>query len=93
MKVTRGFVALLVCLALTVPVLAQSSPQYDLSWHVIAGGGGRMAATGGHALLGTLGQPAVDVMSGAGYALCSGFWCGGVSAQTAAYLPLIVRGH
>ncbi len=84
---------LIICLALAVPVLAQSSANYDLSWHVIAGGGGRMESTG-HALLGTTGQPLVGSMTtGSGHSLCSGFWCGAAEEGVHIYLPLVVSNY
>jgi len=96
----KGFVVtlvLVVCLALAAPVLrqaqdvvlAQVSANYDLSWHVIAGGGGRMAGTQ-HTLQGTTGQAVVGPAAGSGHTLCSGFWCG-VEAEYRVYLPLVLR--
>ena len=76
-------------LAAAVPALAQVSANYDLSWHVIAGGGGRMASSG-HALVGTAGQPLTGPMLSSGYTLCSGFWCSG-AVQYRIYLPLVLR--
>jgi hypothetical protein len=85
--------ALAACLALALPVLAQVSSNYDLSWHVIAGGGGKMASAG-HTLAGTSGQPVIGAMSSSpgGHTLCSGFWCG-AAAETGGqvYLPLVLR--
>ena len=85
-------VALVGCLllGLVVPVLAQVSSNYDLSWHAIAGGGGRMESAGGHAMLGTGGQSLVGPMESGGHALCGGFWCG-AAAQYRVYLPLVVH--
>jgi hypothetical protein len=88
---------LVTCLALAVPalrraqdvVLAQVSANYDLSWHVIGGGGGRMAGTQ-YTLQGTTGQPVMGPAAGSGHTLCSGFWCG-VGAEYRVYLPLVLR--
>jgi hypothetical protein len=77
------------CLALAVPVLAQVSATFDLSWHVIGGGGGQMGGSE-HTIAGTIGQPVVGMMDGSGHDLCSGFWCGG-AVQYRIYLPLVVR--
>ena len=82
--------ALLALVAISSAVLAQVSANHDLSWHVIAGGGGRMES-GSHTLAGTAGQPAIGLMAGAGHTLCSGFWCG-VEAEYRVYLPLVLRG-
>lgn len=80
---------LAILLTLAVPVLAQVSSNYDLSWHVIGGGGGKMASAG-HTLQGTTGQALVGRMSSAGHDLCSGFWCAG-EAEYRVYLPLALR--
>ena len=72
-----------------VPVLAQISAAYDLSWHVIGGGGGRMESTG-HTLQGTVGQAVTGSMGSDGHALCSGFWCDAES-EYSVYLPLVLR--
>ena len=76
-------------LAAAVPALAQVSANYDLSWHVVGGGGGS-ATSAGHALMGTVGQPLTGSMFNSGHALCSGFWCAGAVAYRV-YLPLVVR--
>ena len=103
MRERRGRKALVVtlvlvaCLALAAPVLcqaqdavlAQVSANYELSWRVIAGGGGRMAGTQ-HTLQGTAGQPVIGPAAGSGHTLCSGFWCG-VEAEYRVYLPLVLR--
>lgn len=84
----QGMWILLACLlAVVVPVMAQSSPGYDLSWHVVAGGGGRMEGTA-YTLSGTAGQPVVDRLPGGGYVLAGGFWVGGIYRV---YLPLTLR--
>ena len=77
-------------LGLAVPVLAQVSSNYDLSWHVIAGSSGRMESAGGHTMLGTAGQSLVGPMVSGGHALCGGFWCG-TATQYKVCLPLVVR--
>ena len=85
--------ALVACLllALAVPALAQVSSTYDLSWHVVSAGSGRMESAGGHAVLGTAGQPLLGPMASAGgHALCGGFWCG-VGERPKMYLPVVVR--
>ena len=75
---------------LVVPVLAQVSSNYDLSWHAITGGSGRMESAGGHTVLGTAGQSLVGPMVSGGHALCGGFWCG-AATQFRVYLPMVVR--
>jgi hypothetical protein len=82
--------ALLAGLILAGPVLAQVSAHYDLSWHVIAGGGGRTESAN-HILEGTVGQAVTGSTLGAGtHSLCSGYWCG-LPAAHRIYLPLVIR--
>jgi len=90
LKVILVLIACLL-LALSVPVLAQVSSNYDLSWHAIAGGSGRMESAGGHTVLGTAGQPLIGKMTASsGHTLCSGFWCA-AAEQYRIYLPLTIR--
>jgi hypothetical protein len=65
----------LLCLGLASPAAAQSGGGYDLTWSVIAGGGGKVNESGGlYSLRGTIGQPAVGVLNGGSYTLTGGFW-------------------
>lgn len=73
-------------------VLAQASSVYDLSWNVVAGGGGRVESAG-HTLLSTIGQPAAGPVAGPSYTLRSGFWGGAlVDEGHRVYLPLVMKG-
>ncbi len=64
---------LAIWLLMTVPALAMSSGDYEVSWSTIDGGGGR--STGGDfALVGTIGQPDAGEMAGGDYELSGGFW-------------------
>jgi len=89
---SRRFLILAVCLLVVVslPALAQVSANYDLAWHVVAGGGGQMTSSG-HTLVGTVGQPLTGSMLSSGHTLCSGFWCGGAAVQYRVYLPVVLR--
>ena len=88
-RAVRIALAVAVGLAVAIPVLAQVSSSYDLSRHVIAGGGGRTESAG-YSLEGTIGQ-AVTGQSFGGYTLCSGHWCAGADDGCAVYLPLVLR--
>ena len=82
---------LLALLLAVAPVLAQVSSNYDLSRHVIAGGGGRMASSG-HVVMGTVGQAVTGITLSSQHTLCSGFWCGAAAqTQYRTYLPLVLR--
>lgn len=71
-----------------VAVLAQTSQDYNLEWHVIAGGGGQ-SASAAYRVNGTIGQSlASPPLSGGGaYTLSSGYWY----APSTVYLPLVIR--
>ncbi len=60
----------------SAPWAAPTVTTYDLSWNAIAGGGATFAAGGSYSLGATIGQPATGPLSGASYALYSGFWTG-----------------
>jgi hypothetical protein len=55
--------------------LAASLAEFDLGWHVIAGGGGRSSSVD-YALDGSVGQPAVGELSSGDFRLGAGFWPG-----------------
>jgi len=93
MKTRTAVVSLLACLVLALPALAQVSSNYDLSWNVIAGSGGRMASPGGHTVRGTAGQPLVGTMqASSGHSLCSGYWCG-MEKRYTIFMPVVVRDY
>ena len=85
--------ALLLASGVTL-VAAEPDNGYQIPRWVIGGGGGE-SAVGGYALVGTAGQPLTDAGSGAGYEICSGFWCGAgqVIYDYAVYLPLVLRNY
>lgn len=68
-----------------------AASSYDLSWHVVAGGGGAATRNGGVALGGTVAEPGAGLYEMAGYMLCVGFWCG-LAVEHSVYLPLVLRG-
>jgi len=69
----------------------QSAGSYDLSWHVIAGGGTTFSAGGSYVLGGTLGQAGAGRLADSTYRLASGFWAGTGSTAGSVFLPLVVR--
>lgn len=80
---------LLAVLALATLVLAQTSADFDLSWHVVAGGGGR-STSADYIVQGTVGQAVAGPPAAASsdYRLNSGFW---YPAEFEIYLPLVVK--
>jgi len=93
MKRAAIVLALAASLLLASVALAQSGGGYDLHWNTVDGGGHTFHAGGDYALGGTAGQPDAGVLSGGGYILGGGFWCGGTAAQYRIYLPLVLRNH
>jgi hypothetical protein len=59
--------------ALVICACAGAYAQYDIPYSVVAGGGGG-GSGGSYSLLGTVGQPAIGVVSGPSYMNEIGFW-------------------
>jgi len=74
--------------------LSGSTASYTVPWWTVDSGGG-LAAGGGYALGGSIGQPDAGLLHGGEYTLSGGFW--GQSAPqmppgpTALYLPMLSR--
>lgn len=83
---------MLLLLAFGVAALAQTSPGFNLEWHVIGGGGGE-SSSADYRVHGTIGQSVASppTASGAGFVISSGFWPGGTAAGTTVYLPVIFK--
>lgn len=71
-------------------VQAQTSPGYDLSWHVVAGGGREWMSSGIHQVNGTLGQFAIGRASAPDHAVGSGYWYG-MRIAYRLFIPLLTR--
>ncbi len=80
---------LLTLLTLFVSV-ARAADSYDISWHVIGGGGGGPVSAGVYTLDGTIGQPVTWTVSNGAYEHCAGFWCT-VNNFFGIFLPIIRR--
>jgi hypothetical protein len=85
-----GLAALSVALLVAAVALAQTSTGFDLSWHVLAGGGGRVNSTH-YAVNGTLGQGLVGFSGGTAYAMQSGYWQKWPDYRI--YLPLTLKAY
>ncbi len=57
----------------SAPASAQSGGGYELTWNVMANGGG-LSVGGSYALDGTIGQGGAGAPSGGVYTLAGGFW-------------------
>ena len=79
--------SLLCVLSLTSVVLAQTGFGRDLSWHVIAAGGGTSEGFG-RVVIGTIGQPVAGV-STLNNTVNSGFW---YTRYYRIFLPVILKG-
>jgi hypothetical protein len=86
---STGAIVLLAALLVVSIASAQNSASFDLSWHVLAGGGGRVASTS-YAMNGTVGQAMVGLSESTSYRLSSGYWQKG--QDYAILLPLILKG-
>ena len=75
---------------LVAGALAASPAGFDLSWHVIASGGGH-SSSAGYALDGSIGQPAVGALSNSNYRLGGGFWWG-IQEWFRLHLPAVFKG-
>ena len=83
-------IVILAMLLLAGTVLAQTSPNYDLSWHVVAGGGREGMTSGIHRINGTLGQFAIGPATSTDHFVGAGYWYGvGIGGGMAVYLPLL----
>lgn len=74
-KALFALAGLLCCLAPVGLVLAQTSTNYDQSWHVMAGAGAPVGSTS-FAANGSLSQLAIGVSQGSNYRAESGYWYG-----------------
>ena len=68
-------VAGLLAAAICGPALAQTSPSYNLEWHVI-GGGGQPVSSASYAVNSTAGQGAASppYSASASYVVSGGYW-------------------
>jgi hypothetical protein len=82
--------ALLLGLVLANAALAQTSANYDLSWHVVGSGGSGMGSST-YAMRGTVGQVLADETESDHYALLAGHWDPRPGKRHVLYLPLILR--
>jgi len=84
-------VSLLVLLVAVIagPALAQTSPSYDLEWHVI-GGGGQPVSSASYAVNSTAGQGAASppYSASASYAVSGGYW---FTPVYGIYLPIVLK--
>jgi hypothetical protein len=69
---------------------AQVSPNYDLSWHVVAAGGNEGATSGQYMVHGTMGQFAIGPAAGTTYGVGQGYWYG-IDLGSYLYLPIIIK--
>ena len=89
----RALSAALLCGLILVSVaLAQTSTDYDLTWHVTGSGGRAMASTA-YAMEGTFGQVIVGQTESAQYALSEGYWYPYPSDLYTVFIPLVLRSH
>jgi hypothetical protein len=85
-----ALVGLALALGTATVVLAQTSAEYHLEWHVVAGGGSGSSSTN-YRVQGTTGQSVVGgpPASSSSFAIRSGFWV--FDTRTVLYLPVVLR--
>jgi hypothetical protein len=92
MKSVRVILALLAFLLLSAGSIgrAQTSTHFDLTWHVVGGGGGS-ASSAGYRVTGTVGQSVVSQIrsSSAGFHVSGGYWI--PYSQQRIYLPAVLN--
>ncbi len=83
--------ALFVVVVTAGSVLAQTSPSYNLEWHVI-GGGGQPSSSASYAVNSTAGQGAASPPSSvsASYVVSGGYWFRGM-VDYIIFLPLVLK--
>jgi len=91
-----GVLLALLAILVTVGIVwAQTSPNHDLSWHVLSPGGREWTSSGTHLVNSTLGQVAIGPAgAGGGHSVGSGYWYGVRHVTMAGYrvyLPLVLR--
>lgn len=84
---TSILLALIACLLVVSAVAALSGP--DISWNVVAGGGGT-AAGGNITISDTIGQPIVGSSSGGNINVDAGYWVP-LAIEFSIFLPVISR--
>jgi hypothetical protein len=94
MRQQRLFTCALVLLLVALTLCGSGAARADsrLQSYVAAGGGGESSG-GNFRLHGTIGQPAVALLSGGGFALQGGFWYAEVPPlqRYPLYLPLLLK--
>ena len=97
MRLLAVSLALLVVLTAVGIVWAQTSPNHDLSWHVLSPGGSEWSSSGTHMVNGTLSQFAIGPAAATGgHSVGSGYWYGVRQVTMASYrlyLPLIMKNY
>ncbi len=83
-------VVLLLLLTLGAVVLAQTSANFNLEWHVVSGGGGQ-SSSASYRVEGSIGQGIASPPTAvsANFAVSSGYWAGVTDFRV--YLPVVVR--
>lgn len=85
-----AFVVALLLLTVGVIVLAQTSADFDLSWHVV-GSGGRQSSSADYRIEGTIGQSLASPPQSdrANFSVSSGYWI--VEENRVVYLPMVIK--
>ena len=88
----------LICLVMVGVVWAQTSPNYDNSWHVLSASGSQGMNSGSYTIYGTSGQFSIGRTASTQSEVGSGYWYGVNTLSITIpyryiYLPLVLKGH
>ena len=86
---TVSLIFLLAAVVIGGPALAQTSPSYNLEWHVI-GGGGQPVSSANYVVNSTAGQGAASppYSASASYVVSGGYW---FTPVYGIYLPVVLK--
>ena len=90
-KVLLAIAAVLLLVGAGTIVMAQTSAQFDLDWHVLGSGGGASSSVG-YQVRGTIGQGLTSppVLNSASFSVNSGYWAAGPKFHI--YMPIVLKG-
>lgn len=91
MLLTLALILLLAALSVGGAALAQTSPNFNLEWHVVAGGA-QSVGSANYVVHSTIGQAlGASSPSSANFRLGGGFWGIGGPSYSTIYLPLVLK--
>lgn len=86
-------ILLILLILISIPVVAQTGGDYDLTWNTVDNSGGTISSGSTFSMTGSIGQPEAGFASGGSFTLSGGFITGGnlMTANNYIFLPLLTR--